>query len=173
VVCGADLGHTKKIGSDLTVFVTAVVYSDGQRQIIDVRAGRWKGDEIAAQIQELRTRFDPQFFVESNGGQGLFIDIVSDILAIPVVKSHTGMDKYDYQNGIEAIGTELRNGMWTLPCTRDLEPPPEVAEMIKGAKGYDPKKHPSDYLMAWWILRKGIVQFGGEQPPEVDPQGHV
>jgi hypothetical protein len=173
VVCGADLGHTKKLGSDWTVFITAVVYSDGQRQVIDVRAGRWKGDEIAWQIQDLRTRFDPQFFVESNGGQGLFIDLVSDILAIPVNKSHTGMDKYDYKNGIEAIGTELRNGMWTLPCTRDLEPPPEVAEMIKGAKGYSPDKHPSDYLMAWWILRKGIVQFGGEQPGEVDPQGHV
>lgn len=173
VFTAADLGHTKKVGSDLTVFVTCVVFADGQRLIIDVRAGRWKGDEIATQIQDLRTRFDPKFFVESNGGQGLFIDLVQDTFAIPINKSHTGMDKYDYQNGIESIGTELRNGWWTLPCTRDLEPPPEVAEMIKGAKGYSPEKHPSDYLMAWWILRKGIVQFGGEPAPDVDPQANM
>lgn len=173
VFTAADLGHTKKVGSDLTVFITCVVFADGQRLIIDVRAGRWKGDEIATQIQDLRTRFDPKFFVESNGGQGLFIDLVQDTFAIPINKSHTGMDKYSYQNGIESIGTELRNGWWTLPCTRDLEPPPEVAEMIKGAKGYSPEKHPSDYLMAWWILRKGIVQFGGEPAPDVDPQANM
>ena len=173
VFCAADLGHTKKLGSDLTVLITAVVFSDGTRRVIDVRAGRWKGDEIARNLQSIRQMYDPKFFVESNGGQGLFIDLLEDSYALPVTKSHTGMDKYDYQNGIEAIGTELRQGWWILPCTLDLEPPEEIAEMIRGAKGYDPNKHPSDYLMAWWILRKAIVQFGGDPPPDHDPQAHV
>ena len=170
VFCAADLGHTKALGSDLTVLITAVVFSDGTRRILDVRAGRWKGDETARHLQTIRKLFDPKFFVESNGGQSIFIDLLEDAYAIPVTKSHTGMDKYDYQNGIEAIGTELRQGRWILPCTMDLEPPPEIAEMIKGAKGYSPDKHPSDYLMAWWILRKAIVQFDGDPPPEHDPQ---
>lgn len=173
VMCGVDLGHTKKVGSDLTVIITAVVFEDGTRRLLDVRAGRWKGDETARQLQTVRKLFDPKFFVESNGGQNIFIDLLEDGYAIPVMKSHTSQKDYDYQNGIEAIGQELRMGWWILPCTLDLEPHEHVAEMIKGAKGYDPKKHPSDYLMAWHILRKGIVQFGGDPEPEHDPQAHV
>lgn len=173
VFCAADLGFSKKIGSDLTVLITAVVFSNGDRRILDVRWGRWKGDETARQLQTVRTLFDPKFFVESNGGQSIFIDLLEDAYAVPVTKSNTGMDKYDYRTGIEAIGTELRQGRWILPSTLDLEPPPGIADMIKGAKGYSPDKHPSDFLMAWWILRKAIVQFSGDPPPEVDPQANM
>ena len=173
VFCAADLGHTKALGSDLTVLITAVAFANGDRRVLDVRWGRWKGDETARNLQTVRQLFDPKFFVESNGGQGLFIDLLEDAYALPVTKSHTGMDKYDYQNGIEAIGTELRQGRWILPSTVDLEPPPGIEEMIKGAKGYSPSKHPSDFLMAWWILRKAIVQFGGDPPDEVDPQANM
>ncbi len=170
VVCGMDLGHTKAAGSDFTGMVTALVTPDGSRRVIDVRGGgmkvpgnnepqgRWKSDEIAANIEELHERFDPLFFCESNGGQQLFIDLMLPYLAIPVTGAWTGSDKNDYSSGVEALGTELRAGMWILPSDANLVPLPGVAEMLKGAKGWDPKKHPSDLLMAWWICRKGIVQ---------------
>lgn len=168
VVCGIDLGHTKAAGSDFTAMITAVVLDDGSRRLLDVRGGgmkidgepqgRWKADEIAANIEDLHERFDPEFYSESNGGQNLFNDLMLPYMAIPVTGSWTGTDKYDYSSGIEAIGTELRSGLWILPSDDNLVPIPGVAEMLKGAKGYDPKKHPADLLMAWWILRKGIVQ---------------
>lgn len=176
VYTAVDFGHTKKLGSDLTVLVTGVLFPDGTRRVIDVRSGRWKADEIVGEILDLRERFDPTFFLESNGGQQLFADLVEGLFAVPVNKSHTGEDKYHYQNGIEGLGSELRAGLWILPCDTNLEPHEEVAAMIKGAKGYDPRKHPSDHLMAWWILRKAMVQYprglsgAGET---IDPQGHV
>jgi hypothetical protein len=27
--------------------------------------------------------------------------------------------------------------------------------------------------MAWWILRKGIVQHSADPPPDFDPQAHI
>lgn len=158
VITGVDLGHTKKAGSDLTAMVTIVVLDDGTRRVLDVRSGRWTGDEIAANLEHLREMFDPQFFVESNGGQNLFNDLLVDSFAIPVTGSWTGEDKNHYQNGIEGLGHELRAAMWILPCDNDLIPRPGIDKMIKGAKGYDPKKHPADELMAWWIARKAAVQ---------------
>lgn len=176
VYSAADFGHTKKIGSDLTVFVTAVLFEDGTRRVLDVRSGRWKADEIVREIMDLRERFDPTFFLEDNGGQQMFCDLVEGGFAIPVNKSHTGRDKYHYQNGIEGLGQELRAGLWILPCDTDLVPHDDVAAMIKGAKGYNPAKHPADHLMAWWILRKAMVQYPRgvlTGPPPIDPQGHV
>ncbi len=170
IVTGIDLGHKKKAGSDFTAMVTALVFPDGRARILDVRGGgmvdpktgekqgRWKSDEIASNIEDLRERFDPQFYSEDNGGQALFNELMLPYLAIPVTGTWTGVDKYDYANGIEALGRELRSGLWILPCDEELVPRSGVAEMIKGAKGYDPNKHPADMLMAWWICRKGIVQ---------------
>lgn len=176
VYTAADFGHTKKLGADLTVFVTAVLFEDNTRRVLDVRSGRWKADEILREIIDIRERFDPTFFLEDNGGQQMFCDLVEGEFAIPINKSHTGTDKYHYQNGIEGLGGELRAGMWILPCDMDLVPHDDIGAMIKGAKGYDPRKHPSDHLMAWWILRKAFVQYPrgvltGQST--VDPQGHV
>lgn len=176
VYTAADFGHTKKLGADLTVFVTGVLLEDGTRRVLDVRSGRWKADEILREIMDIRERFDSTFFLEDNGGQQMFCDLVEGEFAIPVNKSHTGTDKYHYQNGIEGLGQELRAGLWILPCDTDLVPHEDVAAMIKGAKGYDPRKHPSDHLMAWWILRKAFVQYPRgvlTGPSGIDPQGHV
>lgn len=172
VVTGIDLGHKKKAGSDYTAMVTAVVMPDGTRRILDIRGGgmkvngepqgRWKSDEIAANIEDLQERFDPQFFSEDNGGQALFNDLMLPYIAVPVSGEWTGMDKYNYSNGIEALGREMRSGMWVLPSygegDNEHQPLPGVAELIKGLKGYDPTKHPADLVMAMWICRKGIVQ---------------
>lgn len=160
VVTGVDLGHKKKAGSDFTAMVTAVVLDNGTRRILDVRWGRWKADEIVGHLEDLRDKFDPQFFVENNGGQNLFNELLLPLAAIPVTGEWTGRDKHHLQNGIEGLGRELQAGMWILPCDDVLVPLPGVAEMIKGAKGYDPdpSKHTSDLLMAWWICRKGIIK---------------
>lgn len=158
VICGVDLGHKKKAGSDYTAMVTAVVLPSGLRRILDVRFGRWKADEIVGHLEALRELYDPQFFVEDNGGQSLFNELLLDIAALPVTGEWTSRDKYHHQNGIEGLGHELRAGLWMLPCDENLVPLPGVAEMIKGAKGYDPNKHPADLLMAWWICRKGILK---------------
>lgn len=178
VFTAVDFGHTKSLGADLTVLITGVLFDDGTRRVIDVRSGRWKADEILREILDVRERFDPQFFLEDNGGQQLFADLIEGEFAVPVTKSHTGEDKWHYQNGIESLGQELRTGLWVLPCDTDLVPHEEVALMIKGAKGYDPnrpRKHTSDHLIAWWILRKAMVQYpqGLAAGPVIDPQGHV
>ena len=168
VVTGIDLGHNKKPGSDRTVMVTAALFRDegGQerRQVIDVRAGRWKGPEIIEQMSELRGMFDGVFYVEENGGQKYINDFaeVDDIPAIALWTSGTGANgKYNHLNGVEGgLGGDLRVGMWILPCqmtAHGLVAPDEIESMLRGAHSYNPtpSAHTDDFLMAWWICRKG------------------
>lgn len=166
-VTGVDLGHRKDPGSDVTAMVTAAVLPDGSRQVIDVRSGLWSGPEIVRELRDVHTRFDSNIFVENNAAQDYILDFAAELTCVAARPHHTGTNKYDLQNGIEAIGRECDQGKWMLPCVEVsatdeddspvtiLEAHEEVQKMISGALNYHPKLHPADHLMAWWICREG------------------
>lgn len=154
---GVDLGHRKKKGADLTVMVTAAVLPNGVRQIIDIRSGLWKGDEILANLETVHTRYGPIMCVENNGAQNLLLDFAEYLTCLPVRPHNTsGVNKHDFAHGVEKMGDELRQGKWMLPCDEDLEPSEEVGNLIRACKIYDPSAHTFDHLMAWWICKEGI-----------------
>lgn len=186
VVTGIDLGHRKEPGKDLSVMVTAANYTDEsghvKRQIIDVRAGYWKGPEIIEHMSELRARFGGLFFVESNGGQRFIEDFAEDddIPTIALWTAATGDGgKYDRKAGIEGgLGGDLRVGLWIMPCSETphgLIAHDHVERMLREAKAYNPKPgvHTGDFLMAWWICRRGCEQVmprhGGSPDLDHDP----
>ena len=160
---GVDLGHRKAIGSDLTVLFTVAVLPSGHRQVLDVRSGRWSGPEILDQIRDVHRRFGSIIAVENNAAQNYLLEFAADLDTLPL-KPHTttAPNKYDMAHGIESLGHELRQQRWILPCSDEsdprgpLIPTEEMAAAIKGAMAYDPKGHPADHLMAWWICREAI-----------------
>lgn len=182
VVTGVDLGHKKEPGKDRTVLVTSALYTDDtgheRRQVIDVRAGHWKGPEIIEQMSELRAQFDGIFFVESNGGQQYITDFALDdqLPTVAAWTSGTGANgKYGLEGVESGLGGDLRVGMWVLPCQNTphgLVAPDEIELMLRGAHAYNPKSrdHTDDFLMAWWICRRGCEHLRPRHgaPPGID-----
>ena len=175
---GVDLGHTKKAGSDRTAMVTCMILSDGRRQIVDVRAGRWDSVEIRRNLAEVYAAYQPIIGVESNGGQQMIADLMSEALAIPLNDHHTGVNKYHFAYGVESLANELAQGFWIFPCPRSPtidepgegpgewsleskaagQPHHEVVELINEALVCDLSKrqHTGDRLMAWWICAETL-----------------
>jgi uncharacterized protein YlxP (DUF503 family) len=54
---GVDLGVRVKEGSDLTCLFTIIVHPNGDRQVLDVQAGRWDGPDIVELIKEVHRRY--------------------------------------------------------------------------------------------------------------------
>lgn len=154
---GVDLGHRKKKGSDYTVMFTAAVLPNGIRQVIDVRSGRWKADEILANLEAINTMFGSIMCVENNGAQEYLLDFAEYLTCLPV-RPHatTGVNKHDLAHGVERMADEVRQGKWMLPCDENLIPCDEIAKCIKACKVFDPHAHTPDHLMAWWICKEGI-----------------
>lgn len=187
VVCGADLGHRKKIGSDLTVLITAAIYPDGTRRLLDIRAGNWTGSEIVEQMENVHDQFGAHVWVENNSAQQLLIDLGERYTHIPLYPHNTDRyNKYDMQNGVETIGRQMKQGKWAFPCSEALVDryapgampssgirelaPPFIHRLFMDCKSYDPVKHTGDFLMALWILSEGIRKMA---TGEVEPIGDI
>ena len=175
VFTGVDLGHKGAPGYDRTAMVTAMVMPDGRLEIIDIRSGCWKSDEITRNLSELYNRYSSTIGVENNGGQSMFMDAVTGFMAIPLLNHNTNQyNKRDVANGVEGLATALSQGIWTFPCpprpkdaARGLDeddgtrgqPHEEIQALISEALSFDPTKpreHVGDRLMAWWILSETI-----------------
>lgn len=189
VVCGVDLGHRKKIGSDLTVMITAAVYEDGTRRILDIRYGNWTGSEIVEQLETVHDAFGAHIWVENNSAQQLLIDLGERFTAVPLYPHGTNYyNKNDMQNGVESVGRQMKQGKWAIPADPDVlgavapgalgsagireATSDGVRKLLMGCKSYDPdpKKHTSDFLVALWILSEGIRKMASG---EVVPIGDI
>lgn len=186
VVTGVDLGHRKKIGSDRTAMITALVYQDGTRRVIDMRGGTWTGTEILENLSDVHDLFNSHIWVENNAAQQLLIDLGERFTAVPLYPHNTNQyNKGDLQNGVEAIGRQMKQGKWAFPCdaglidavapgslgsagVRELTKATEwLQRLFMDCKSYDPQKHPGDFLMAFWILSEGIRKMASGEVHEI------
>lgn len=180
VVCGVDLGHRKKIGADRTVMITAAVYPDGSRRVLDIRGGNWTGPEIMENLEDVHDRFGAHIWVEDNGAQQFILDFGERFTAIPIYPHNTHRyNKGDLTNGVEAVGRQMKQGKWIFPCPDDVinktapgalgmtamrgilgtEDDPlsmHLLRLLMDCKSFNPEKHVGDYLMAFWILSEAI-----------------
>lgn len=173
---GVDLGYTKKLGNDLTSMVTCMVLEEGdnagRRLIVDVRSGHWSAAEVRSNLAEVRDAYHPIIGVESNGAQRMVSELLSEMLAIPLIDRETNVNKYHYATGVESLANEVAMGFWIFPCPPHpqldqdhgyIEPGPllpaewsldhqaggqphhEVQELINQALVYDPSRGRSQH----------------------------
>lgn len=154
---GVDLGHRKTPGHDLTVLLTAAVLPEGTRQILDIRSGLWKSPEIRREIEDVHRRYGSIIAVETNGAQNYLLDEMEELNCLPVTPHETTpANKHHVAHGVEALGRELAQGRWMMPCDDQMIPWPEMQKAINACLSYDPTRHTPDHLMAWWICKEAI-----------------
>ena len=156
-VTGVDLGVSRKKSADLSVFFTILVWPSGDRQVIDIQAGRWTGEEICRRALDTHRRYQSQLFVENNGAQDFILQWMrANNVGLPIHAFRTGRNKLNPQFGVESLGTELSAEQWVIPCDMDTrQKHPEIQAWIQEMLYYDPTAHTGDRLMASWIAREG------------------
>lgn len=173
---GVDLGVRVKAGSDVSVLFTIVVHPNGDREVLDVQAGRWAGPEIVQRIIDVHHRYHSIVLVESVSAQQFIVDFTKALSAVPVKpfnttgKGNTATNVHHMEFGIEGLATEMANAKWIIPAV-------QVGSMLRAAHPqldawvnellyYEPRAHPGDRLMASWFAQSGArvrrpkVQYG-------------
>lgn len=167
---GVDLGVRVKAGADLTVLFTIVLHPNGDREVLDIQAGRWTGDRIVERIVDTHRRYQSIVYVENNAAQQFIVDFTRKLSDVPVHPFTTGRAVHHAEFGIEGLATEMANGKWIIPSVRighELRPAhPELVHWVSELLYYDPAAHPGDRLMASWFAQSGAkklrpkVRFG-------------
>lgn len=158
VFTGVDLAVQRHSAADKTVLFTVLVHPNGDRQVLNIRSGRWNGPEIIRQIRKVHEDFGSIVIVENNAAQEYILQFLRDQSAVPVKAFTTGRNKADPSFGVESLATEFANGKWLIP-NEGGEMHAEVAAWISELLFYDPSEHTGDRVMASWFAREGARMF--------------
>ena len=162
---GVDLAVQQSSGSNLTVLFTICVDPQGNRQVLEIQAGRWPSPEIIQRVHDVHQRFKSVVFVEDNAAQAYLVQFLNGTSAIPVRPFRTGMNKLNPALGVESLAAEMASGKWLIPNDGGTLHP-EVSAWVDEMLYYHPDAHTGDRLMASWIAREGArtglqkVEFG-------------
>lgn len=158
VVTGVDLAVQRHSSADETVLFTVLVLPKGERQLLNIRSGKWTGPEIIRQIQKVHEDFGGIVVVENNAAQDYIVQFLRDETAVPVKGFTTGKQKAHPEFGVEGLATELANGKWLIPNNNGVMHK-EVDQWVSELLFYDPREHTGDRVMASWFAREGSRLF--------------
>jgi hypothetical protein len=153
---GVDVGASLRKTGALTVFITCLHYPNGERQVVNVEAGRYTGPEILKNARSISSRFNSLVFVENNGAQRFLLQFAEEGEHFPVLAFQTGANKWDPAWGVESLAVEMAQGRWIIPehdATGQLDP--EVQALLAEMRTYSPDAHTGDRTMSLWICREG------------------
>ena len=163
VYTGVDLGVQKHKKSGFTVLFTLLVHPNGDREVINIEAGKWSGPEIVQRIYDTHRRYMSIMIVENNAAQDFLVQFAQEGSAVPIKPFTTGRNKANPEFGVESIATEMASGKWVIPHDDSGHIEPEVQEWVSEMLYYDPKAHTGDRLMASWFAREG-ARMGASRP---------
>lgn len=188
---GVDIGVGKKRPNARTVFFTAARWPDAQQlipsapagqvanEVLNIRSGKYHGEEIVRIGLEEQQRFGSQLIVEAVAAQRFiarFLHLLGGGRHVPVIAFNTGKNKHHPQFGVEGLAVGFALGLWCIPCAEDGSVHPEVAAWIEDMRFYDPNAHTGDYLMASWMAAEGAAgraQRYAVAIAEEDPSGRL
>lgn len=151
---GVDLAAKDNETEARTVFFTIAEHPNGDREVLDVTAGKFSGPEIVRLAKEVHARYHSILVVENNGVQGWIREFVQDETALPIVPFLTGANKANPAFGVESLAVEMENSKWIIPSLGGVGA--EVQLWIDEMLDYDPRAHTGDRLMASWFAREGV-----------------
>lgn len=152
---GVDLAVQQKDASDLTCLFTIAVHPQGDREILNIEAGKWSGPEIISRIIDTHRRYMSICIVENNAAQDYIIQFARGQFAVPIRPFTTGRNKAHPEFGIESIAAEMAGRKWIIPSNAGQAAHPEIYNWVQEMLFYQPSAHTGDRLMASWFAREG------------------
>lgn len=176
IVVAVDPATRKTKTANFTAFTVGMVWpEDGTRQVLWVKAGKYKSTEIAQILFDLEVRYAPVFHVvENNAAQIWLVDIIDQWVQIKMLKAaasgrpmaypqpriypyHTGVQKVDPMIGLDGLSAEIAGNRWILPThLEDSECQVDLATLFTDIVFCRRVGHTPDRLMSLWLLREGI-----------------
>ena len=161
VYTGVDLAFSKSRGRHQSCMFTILVFPDGRKRILNIRAGQWTANEFYRELSDLNRDFPTtEILVEDNVAQKWIQQLATGQFSNVRGFSTTGQKKKNENFGVESIANELAAGLWEIPCNNSMQPWPLVAEWINDMRTYDPSGHTGDLLMASWFAREASRKKG-------------
>jgi hypothetical protein len=163
VVHGVDLGVGQLARNDVSVIFSLFIHPNDDRQVLRVRAGRWKASQILNNLKGTYDDLGGMFMVENNAAQDFIVQLAREMdVVIPVRAFTTGRNKVDPAFGVESLAAEFEAERWIIPnqgarCFADTvrgDCDDEVREWLRELLQYDPRSHTGDHLMASWFARE-------------------
>lgn len=175
IVTGVDVAagdDTKKQGAK-TVLTSVYFHPNQDRQIVRIRAGRWRARQIIDEVNACGHIFHRNHWivVETNNVQRWLLDLAQEHemdVGVTLVPFQTGRNKLDPRFGVASMSAEFEAHRWILPssCEREDETA-EIEALVAQMIDYVPEAHTGDHLMSLWFAReigRKIFQkfFGGD-----------
>jgi len=169
-------------GSDKTVIHTAYTL-EGQHRTVDCRGGLWDDERLYREMRDVLRIYPAHggFFLEDNAFAKNMVRTLNrphtmhsygwtneDIRRCKVRGfTTTAKNKHDHKVGVRALALDFKNGRSVLPSQSNGKAWPAIRELVQGFIDYDPtkpKKHVSDYVMAYWMsneMQRVLGQLDG------------
>lgn len=164
VVTGVDLASavedsTKNAGAK-TVLTSVFFHPNQDRQVVRIRAGRWRATQILRELNTVASIFPKNHWivVENNGVQKWILELAMQNqmeVGVAIVPFQTGRNKADPRFGVASMAAEFETRRWILPksCYNESEQT-DVGELVSQMIDYVPENHTGDYLMSLWFARE-------------------
>lgn len=162
IVTGIDVAagdDTKKQGAK-TVITSVFFHPNQTRQIVRIRAGRWRARQILEEVTRVGQIFlrNHWIVVETNNVQRWLLDLANEHhldVGVALVPFHTGRNKSDPVLGVASMAAEFEAHRWILPSSCEYEEEQEeVTSLVAQMIDYMPEAHTGDHLMSLWFARE-------------------
>lgn len=153
---GVDLAVQQKDASDSScLFTIAFNPENGDKEVLNIEAGKWTGPEIVNRIIDTHRRYLSIMVVENNAAQDFIIQFARGQFAVPIRPFTTGRNKAHPEFGVEGLAAEMAARKWVIPSQHGQPSHPEIFKWIQEMLFYAPSEHTGDRLMASWFAREG------------------
>lgn len=162
MVTGVDLAagdDVKKAGAK-TVVTTIFFHPNQTRQVVRIRAGRWRARQILDEIAAAANLFPRNHWivVENNGVQRWIVDLANENdvdFGVPILPFNTNRNKRDPTFGVASMAAEMEGRRWILPSSCAVEEEQQAVEaLVAQMIDYVPEAHTGDHLMSCWMARE-------------------
>lgn len=163
IYIGVDPAFSVGPSADLTAIAAVLAYDNGEREVLEIIAGKWPLPAIAERVTLMAQKWRAaKVMVESNSGGTWLVDELKGARVHGVEGIHTGSQNKDA--ALAALSGEFEFGKWRLHNPRGGMTDDMIA-LRRDLLAYTPDEHLPDRVSAVILALQGIRL--AEQRPRI------